>query len=333
MRWLVSAFSATCLIASAPATRADEFYKGRTISIIVGASPGGGHDAWARALARFMPGHIPGRPAMIVQNMPGAGNMVTARSVNTTQARDGTVMAGLNAGVLTQAVVQPDRVNLDLRKFAWIGVAARVFTVCYGYGPNGVSSWDDLMRRAQFIVGTTGKGSLSYSNSATLREIFGAPIKLIMGYPGSSESRLALERGELEGDCTELSSIPLDWIGDGRARLFVRFTRERPANMPESARYINDFATTREQIDVLDLLNASNELGRPFVMSGETPAELVAIMRKAFDDTMKDANFLAESARQGLPVSPVAGVEAAGIVDRIMSISPETIARAKKIYE
>ena len=320
-------------ICAAPAAQAEDFYKGRTISIIVGASPGGGYDAYARALARFIPAHIPGKPYVIVQNMPSAGNMGTARALVTTQAKDGTVIAGLNAGVLTQSVMQPELVNLDFRKYAWIGVVTPAFSVCYGYGQNGPGSWDEMMKRPQFIVGTTAKGSLSYTNSSILREIFSAPIKLIMGYPGSAESRLALERGELDGDCGEFTVIPSDWIESRRAKLFVRMTRERPADMPEAARFINDFATTQAQRDTLDLLNVSNELGRPYVMAGEVPAELVAIIRKAFDETMKDEAYLAESAKQLLPVNPISGLEAARIVDKMMSAPPDVLARAKKIYE
>ncbi len=325
---------AACLVATlATPAIADDFYKGRTISIIVGASPGGGHDAYARTLARYMPAHIPGKPSMIVQNMPSAGNMGTARALVTTQAKDGTVIAALNAGVLTQSVMQPELVNLDFRKFAWIGVITPAFSVCYGYGNAGPGSWDELMKRPQFIVGTTAKGSLSYTGSATLREIFNAPIKLIMGYPGSSESRLALERGELEGDCGEFTVIAPDWVSSGKAKLFVRFTRTRPANMPESARWINDFATTQEQRDTLDLLNVSNELGRPFVMAGDVSPELVGVIRKAFDETMTDAAYLAESERLSLPVNPINGPDSARVIDRMMAVSPAVVARARKIYD
>ena len=330
-RLLLALFAA--YISSAPDTHADDFYKGRTISIIVGASPGGGYDAYARALARFIAAHIPGKPYVVVQNMPSAGNMGTARALITTQAKDGTVIAGLNAGVLTQSVMQPELVNIDFRKYAWIGVVTPAYSVCYGYGEKGPGSWDEMMKSPQFIVGTTAKGSLSYTNSSILREIFSAPIKLIMGYPGSSESRLALERGELDGDCGEFTVIPADWIASSRAKLFVRMTRERPPEMPESARFINDYAKTQEQRDTLDLLNVSNELGRPYVMAGEVPAELVAIIRKAFDETMKDEAYLAESAKQLLPVNPISGPEAARIVDHMMAASPEVLARAKKIYE
>jgi tripartite-type tricarboxylate transporter receptor subunit TctC len=316
-----------------PATaRADDFYKGKTISIIVGGSPGGGYGTYARAVARFLPDHIPGHPAVVVQSMPGAGNLIPIRALNTSQPRDGTVMAELNSGVLIQSIVQPEIMNVDFRKFAWIGVGAPIFFVCYGFGPNGVSTWDDLMHRKQFIVGSSGKGSLSYSGSAALREVFGAPVRIVVGYPGSAEVRLAIERGELEGDCGDLSSIPAGWLRDGKAHLFVRFTRERPPGMPESAHFVEDFAATQDQKEVFRVLDVANELGRAFLMSPDVPANLTAVMRKAFADTMKDPGFLAEAEKELLPVQPLGGEAAARIVADMLKISPAVAAKVKKIF-
>ena len=145
--------------------------------------------------------------------------------------------------------------------------------------------------------------------------------------------RLAIERGELDGDCGALSSIPADWLSDDKAHPFVRFTKERPPEMTENARFIDDFATTQDQKDLLDVLDAGNEVGRSFVMSGDVPADRIAIMRKAFDDTMKDPAFLAEMEKEQLPVHPLTGEEAAQIVAKITAVSPAIIAEAKKIYE
>ena len=226
---LFAPFLAASLVAAPALVRADDFYKGKTLTIIVGFTPGGGYDSYARALARFIPDHIPGHPTVIVQNEPGAGSLVAVRSLNFTQPKDGTVMVTFNPGLITQSVVQPEMVNLDFRKYAWVGIATPDFRVCYGYGPNGVSSWDDMMHRKEFILGGTGKGSGNYINGATLREVFDAPVKQVLGFPGSAEMRLAIERGELDGDCGSLSSIPAEWLRDNMAHPFVRFTKERAA--------------------------------------------------------------------------------------------------------
>src|SRR5262249_8888615 len=184
---------AACFIAIALPTRADDFYRGKTFTVVVGFSPGGGYDLNARAVARHLAKHIPGNPTVIVQNMPGAGSLTSVRHLDASAPKDGTVMTAFNGGLVTQSIVQPERVNLDFRKVAWVGVVSPEFRVCYGFGPAGVKSWDELMRRKQFVIGSTGKASNNYINGATLREVFHAPIKQILGFPGSAEQRLAIE--------------------------------------------------------------------------------------------------------------------------------------------
>jgi tripartite-type tricarboxylate transporter receptor subunit TctC len=318
---------------TATLARADDFYKGKTFTIVVGFSPGGGYDVNARGLARHLAAHIPGNPSIIVQNQPGAGSLTAVRSLDVTAPKDGTVMAIFNPGLVTQSIVQPDKVKLDFRKFSWIGVITPDFRVCYGYGPNGVKSWDDMMHRKEFVVGSTARGSGAYINGATLREVFRAPIKQILGFPGSAEQRLAIERGELDGDCGSYSSIPVEWVRDGLAHSFVRFTAERPPEIPESAAYIGSFATTDEQRQILDVLDASDEVGRPFVMSRQVPPDRVAIIRKAFNETMQDKDFLADMAKQQLPVNAMPGEAAEAIVGKMMNAPPAVVAKARAIYE
>jgi tripartite-type tricarboxylate transporter receptor subunit TctC len=317
---------------AAPAL-ADDFYKGKNFTIVVGFSPGGGYDSNARGVARYLSSHIPGNPTVIVQNMPGAGSLTSVRYLDVNAPKDGTVMTAFNPGLVTQSIVQPEKVQLDFRKFAWVGVVTADFRVCYGFGPKGVRSWDDMMARKEFILGSTARGSGNYINGATLREVFHAPIKQILGFPGSAEQRLAIERGELDGDCGSYSSIPPEWIRDGLAHPFVRFTEKRPPEVPESAVFVGTFAKTEEQKQILNVLDAADEVGRPFVMSKQAPADHVAIIRKAFNETMKDKAFLADMEKQQFPVLPLTGEEAEVIVNKMMSAPPEVLAKAKAIYE
>ena len=321
------------LVAAPTFARADDFYKGKTFTIVVGFSPGGGYDVNARGLARHLSAHIPGNPSIIVQNMPGAGSLTSVRYLDVTAPKDGTVMTIFNPGLVTQSIMQPDKVQLDFRRYGWIGVVTPDFRVCYGFGPNGVKSWDDMMHRKEFVLGSTARGSGNYINGATLREVFHAPIKQILGFPGSAEQRLAIERGELDGDCGSYSSIPIEWIRDGSAHPFVRFTDKRPPEIPESVAYIGSFAKTDEQRQILDVLDASDEVGRPFVMSKQVPPDRVAIIRKAFDDTMRDKEFLADMEKQQLPVNPMTGEEAETIVAKMMNAPAAVVAKAKAIYE
>src|SRR5215469_18846218 len=295
---------------AAPA-QAEDFYKGKMFTIVVGFSPAGGYDTYARNLGRYLGNHTPGHPTVIVQNMPGAGSLTSVRYLDLTAPKDGTVMTIFNPGLVTQSIVQPARVNLDFRKFSWVGVTTPDFRVCYGYGPNAIKTWDQLMHGGkQFIIGSTGKGSGNYINGATLRIVFKAPVKQVLGFPGSAEQRLAIEQGELDGDCGSYSSIPVDWIKKGLAHSFVRFIKDKPPEVPDSATYIGDYATSDQERQLLRLLNGGDEVGRPFIMSKQVPADHLAIVRQAFDDTMKDPGFLADMAKQELPVHPMTGQQA-----------------------
>src|SRR6204780_272909 len=321
------------LAAVVPAARAQDYFKGKTFTIVVGFSPAGGYDTYARNVARYLGNHIPGNPTVIVQNMPSAGSLTAVRYLNLTAPKDGSVMGIFNAGMVTQSIVQPEKIGVDFRQYAWVGVVTPDYRVCYGYGPKGPKTWDEMMHRKEFILGSTGKSSGNYINGATLREVFHAPVKQIMGYPGSAEQRLAIEQGALDGDCGSYSSIPLEWISKGMAHSFVRFTNDRPPEIPESAVYIGSFAKTDEQKQLLNLVNSGDEVGRPFIMSKDVPADHLAIIRKAFDDTMKDPAFLAEMDKQLLPVPPLPGDQAKKPVSDLIAVPPPIVAKAKPIYE
>lgn len=327
--------AASVLVSTAvsSAAGAESFYQRKTITIIVGFTPGGGYDVYARILARYLPDHVPGHPTVIVQNQPGAGSLLAARSVVATQPKDGTVIVSFNAGLITQSIVQPEIVNLDLAKYAWIGAPTPDFRVCYGFGSNGVRSWSDMMSRSQFALGSEGKGSGDYINARTLQDVFGAPIKVVLGFPGSADARLAIERGELDGGCGALSSIPVDWIRGAKAFPFVRFTATSPPEMPKSAAFIDDFATTKSQTDLLDLLDAVDEVGRPFAISAEVPGDRIALLRSAFDATMRDPAFVSEAQKQQLPIYPLTGQQVEKIVTGISLVPSDIVARARKIYE
>jgi tripartite-type tricarboxylate transporter receptor subunit TctC len=312
---------------------AQDFYKGKTLTIVVGSSPGGGFDAVARRLAARIGDHIPGNPSVIVQNMPGAGSLTAVRYLDTAAPKDGTVITTFNPGLVTQSIVQPDKVKIDFANFGWIGVVSPEFLVCYGFGPHGVRTWDDMMKRKQFVLGATARGAGNYITGAALREVFNAPIKTIIGFPGSSDRRIAIERGELDGDCSSIDIVPADWLREGKAHIFVRFAEQRRDSMPESAAYVGSFATTDAQRELLELLNASDELGRPFIASRQVPPDRLALLRKAFDDTMKDDAFHAEMEKLRLPIVPVTAAQAEEIFRKLASSSPEIVARARRIYE
>ncbi len=310
-----------------------EFYKGKTVNIIVGFTPGGGYDINGRAVARHIGKHIPGNPTVVVQNAPGAGSLSAVRNLDATLPRDGTAIVTFNPGLVTQSIVQPETVKVDFRNIAWVGVVAADYRVCYGFGPDGVKTWADMMSRKAFILGGTGKSAGNYINGATLRQVFNAPVRQILGFPGSAEQRIAIERGELDGDCGAYASIPVAWITEKKVHPFVRFSATRTEDIPESAVYIGTFAKTDEQRALLNVLSGGDEIGRPFIMSKQVPADRLATIRQAFMATMKDPAFIADMQKLGHPVQPLPGEKAEAIIATMSGASPEVLNKARAIYE
>jgi tripartite-type tricarboxylate transporter receptor subunit TctC len=310
-----------------------DFYKGKTVNIIVGFSAGGGYDQYARVLARHMGNHIPGNPVLVVQNAPGAGSLTAVRRIEGNLPKDGTAIVTFNPALITESVTEPAKTNFKFTDVAFIGSVTRDFRVCFMWHATGVRTWEEAMNRKEIIVGSTARGTGAYVNQAILRNVFGMRIRQIMGYPGSAEQRLGIERGELEGDCGSWSSIPEEWVRDKKINAFVSFSPLKTPDMPQDLPFIGTFAKTDEQKGVLEILTAAGELGRPFIVSNAVPADRLAALRAAFDATMKDKEFLAESAKQNLPVYPIGGVEAMSIVKRIYSFPPDMLAKAAKAAE
>ena len=310
-----------------------DFYKGKTVNIVVGLTPGGGYDINGRAVARHIGRHIPGNPTIVVQNAPGAGSLSAVRNLDATLPRDGSTIVVFNPGLVTQSIVQPETVKVDFRNIAWVGVVAADYRVCYGFGPKGVKTWADMMGRKEFILGSTGKGAGNYINGATLRHVFNAPVRQILGFPGSAEQRIAIERGELDGDCGAFASIPIAWVNEKKVHPFVRFSAMRSDDIPESAVYIGTFAKSDEQRALLNVLSGGDEIGRPFIMSKQVPADRLAILRQAFMATMKDPAFLADMKKLGHPVQPLPGERAEAIVAKMSGASPAVLKKARAIYE
>ena len=311
----------------------DELFKGKTVTLVVGYSVGGGYDQYARALARHLGSWIPGNPAVLVQNMPGAASLTAVRYLDANAPKDGTVITTFDPGLITKSFASPDLFKVRFSDYQWIGTMLRDIRICYAWGATGIRTWGDMMRRKEFLIGTTAKGSNAYVNGAILRKIFNAPVRQIAGYPGSAEQRLALERGELEGNCGSWSAMPQDWVAHDKFNPLVRFSPKRPPDMPLSVPFISDLATTAEQRDLLAVLNASAELGRPFIVAKTVPPQRVNVLRTAFRAALDDPAFQAEAQAQSLPLDPVPGEEAAAIIAKIYAASPELARKVKDVLE
>ncbi|MGE5539143.1 MAG: Bug family tripartite tricarboxylate transporter substrate binding protein [Gemmatimonas sp.] len=332
-RWL--ALGAVALVAAtwvtALARAEDDFYRGKTVTIVIGSAVGGAYDQYGRTLARHIGRHIPGAPAVVPQNMPGAGSMTAVRYLDVTAPRDGTVMVTFNPSLIMQSIVAAEATNMKFTDVAWIGTATHEFRVCYAWHGTGVKTWDDLVKAPEFVVGVTGVGTGAYVNGAVLRNLFGVRMRQIMGYPGSAQQRVAIERGELDGGCSEWNAIPEHWIRDRQIFPIVRWLRETPAGFPESVPFVGDLATDDTARQIITMLTAPSELGNPFIASKQVPADRVAMLRKAFTETMNDPEFLTEAERQKMPIEPMTGEQAAAICDEIYrDINPSLIAAARE---
>jgi tripartite-type tricarboxylate transporter receptor subunit TctC len=325
------------LSALASPSRADDnesFYKGKTLTIAVGYSPGGGYDQYARTLARYFGHYLPGDPSVVVQNLPGAASLLAVRHLDSDAPKDGTVITMFDPGLITTSLAgSSSSSTVNLSQYAWIGAMLRDVRVCYASTATGIRNWDDMMKRKEFLIGSTAKGSNAYVNAAILLKVFHAPVHLVTGYPGSNEQRLAIENGELEGNCASWSALPPDWLSGNKINILARFSPVRPADMPAAIPYVGDLATSQKQKDLLTILNASSELGRPFITARQVPAAQVKMLRSAFDSVLADPGFIADTQKQSLPLSPVKGEEAEKIVSTIYAAPPELIKEVKDVLE
>ena len=307
------------------------YFKGKQMRLTVGFTPGGGYDAYTRLLSRHYARYIPGEPEIIVVNMPGASSFKAVQYLNSGAPKDGTAITAFNPGLLIQSMTIPDKVNVKFTDFAWIGSISEDLRVCYMWHATGVKTWEQMVARPQVIMGDTGAGSSSYVNQRLLLEVFDVKLKQILGYPGSAEKRLAIERGELEGDCGSWTSIAEDWIRDKKISLVIRFSPHVAMGLPESVTYAGDLLKDPKKKQVYQLLASSSDIGRPFIAPKEVPADRVKLLRGAFNATMKDAKFLADAEKMKLLVTPMTGEDVEKILVEMYKSPPEVVAMAKEI--
>jgi tripartite-type tricarboxylate transporter receptor subunit TctC len=322
--------AAAAVAAMAPAA-AQHFYKGKTLTIVVGFTPGGGFDLNARLLARHMGRHIPGNPDVIVQNMPGAASLKSVLYLDTTAPRDGTVIATFNFGQIGDSRMMPEKVKVDFRKFSWIGSISQDLTICYTWHALGIKTLAELQRHGTVHMGLTGVGTSSDINQKILKEIFRIPVQQVAGYPGSAEERLAIERRELDGDCGAWSSIPQEWIEGAKINPILRSGPIEPADLPPHVPYALDIAPSERDRDIIRLLTASGQVGRPFIASTLVPADRIALLRAGFDETVTDPEFIADARKIRMPVSPKSGTDALRTVEEIYATADEIVQAARKI--
>jgi tripartite-type tricarboxylate transporter receptor subunit TctC len=323
---------ATVLAAMLSGAAAQPDTRFKMLRVVVGYSTGGGYDTYARLLARHIGRHLAGQPSIIVQNMPGGASLKAIQYLDNGAPTDGSVITAFNPGTITEWLINPGKQRFNFMDVAWIGSITRDQRVCYTWAATGIKTFGDLKAARRFNMGAPTRGTSSFVNSAMLQNMFGIAVHHVMGYAGSAELRLAIERRELDGDCGAWSSVPADWIAEGKINPVIKFTPDPIAGLPDRIPFAGQFAGGEEAMKILDILTTPDLLGRPFVASKQVPADRLAAVRNAFDATVTDPQFLAETEKLGLPVvGPVQGREAERVIAALYAASPAIIARAQEI--
>jgi tripartite-type tricarboxylate transporter receptor subunit TctC len=318
---------AACLIGHASAQA--DFYKGKTVSLMVGFPPGGGYDVYARVVARHLPRHIPGTPNVIVQNMPGAGSLNLANHLYSVAPKDGTIIGSVESGAPFEAIFEGKGVRFDPFKFTWIGGLNKEVTTCVVWHTSPVKTLDDLRNREAPFAGT-GPGAPPEVELKLINDVLGTRMKLISGYRGLGDVYAALERGEIEGSCginvSSVAAVRPTWFKEGKLVPLVQMTTARHPDLP-AVPLITELARDDEGRQILGLLNLPNLVGRPYVAPPDLPAERTKLLRDAFSATMRDEAFLAEAKKASLPIDPVQGKQIETILSETRTLPKAVTSR------
>lgn len=337
LRLLQITVAAIALGLGAPAL-ADDFYAGKTITLMVGNTAGGGYDIYARLLARHMGRHIPGNPAIVVRNQPGAGGKVLANELYSRTPRDGLTFGMLARDNPLEPLFGHGNARFKSEDFTWIGTMSSYEDDAYCLvirTESPVKSIADARKPGPPLVfGGLQFGETSADIILIAKALFGLNARLIVGYPGTPDVTLALQRGELDGRVIGFSSLQTtmqDWLKAGRLRFLVQFGREtRWRNLPDvpTAR---ELVTSKEDLELLALAEAPFRIARPFVAPPALPADRAAILRKAFLDANRDPELLKEAAAMKIDISPLSGQDTHAIIVGLAHTPAAVIARYKAI--
>jgi tripartite-type tricarboxylate transporter receptor subunit TctC len=318
--------TAAALACAGGAAMSADFYQGKTIRIVVFTTAGGEYDTWARLTAKHLPRHIPGEPQGLVQNMPGGGGIVAGNYLANVAPRDGTVLGLLSRNIPFQAMMKDENIRFDPRQFGWLGSPELTNRVCVARRGTPIEKAEDLFER-QMIVGGTGAGSAASTIPPLLSKLLGMKMKLIEGYPGAVEVKLAMEKGEVHGICQSYASFPRAHPGEIESGLIrVLFNMERDPIPGVAAPSIFSFTKTDEQRQILALMSSSVAFGRPIFAPGGIPPERLALLRDAFAKMVQDPEFRADAEHQALSVSLLRGEPLAQMINTMLD-TPEPMVR------
>lgn len=323
---VLSLLAALLLVPAAKAETVAEFYQGKQLRILIGYGPGTGYDVYGRVLGRHLADHLPGAPTIVPQNMPGAASLTMVNHLYNVAPRDGTAIAVPARNLFIEPLFGNDQARFEAMKFSWIGSMSRDVATCFTWHGTGIATIQDAMAR-EVLVGATGPVSGSYQSPRILNHVLGTKFKVITGYADSGAIGLAMERGELEGYCSftwgSIKSARPQWIAQKQINLILQMTLRKHPELPDVP-LVMDLAKDDESRQVLTLVYADQEMGRPVAGPPEIPAERLAALRRAFDATMADAAFLDDAKRTAIDIDPITGDAVAQIVAKLYA-TPKAI--------
>jgi tripartite-type tricarboxylate transporter receptor subunit TctC len=333
---LTLALCATPLAAHAQTQSVADFYRGKSIRLIVGAAAGGGYDIPARLLSTYMPKHIPGNPSIVVENMPGATSLIMTNYLYSRAPRDGTAIGMPNNNLPLEPRLkllsrEGGNVAFDISKFGWIGSPAQEPQVLYTLTSAARSVAD--LKTNKVIVGSTGTSADNYTLPYMLNQILGAKIEMVTGYKGQSDIFLAIEQGEVQGNSTGLSNLLVskaNWLRDDKVRILVQFGDQRATEIPDVPTAV-ELAPDQASREMIRLMALKFRMARPIAAPPEVPADRLKALQDAFDATMKDEAFLAEARKIGLDISPVGGAEITRLVAEIQTAPQALFDRLREV--
>jgi len=325
------------LLELAPAQAQDSFYKGRTVRIIVGASAGGGYDTYSRAISRHIGKHIPGNPTFVVENMPGAGMLIAANHVYKIAKPDGLTIGHFIGGLFLQQFLGKPGVEFEAAKFEYIGVPTQdnyMLGISKKMGITGMDQW--MASKTLVKFGGVGAGSATDDIPKVLMAAIGLPVQLVSGFKGTADIRLAFNSGEIQGVCNAWESFRATWpneVKSGDVIIVLQNTAKPHPELPKVPLAISFAKTDEARKLIRALVHSVGPAARPYVLPPRTPKNRVMTLRKAFIDVMKDPDFLADTNKAKLDISPLDGAELERNVKEMFNLDPTLVPKAKEILK
>jgi tripartite-type tricarboxylate transporter receptor subunit TctC len=325
----VLVFAATQAQAQTP----EQFYKGKSIDMIIGYPPSGSNDVYARAIARHMSKHIPGNPTIVPKNMPGAGSFQAAAHVYSVAPKDGTVLAIAAPTIALDEKLGSPGVRFKTAELSWVGRVDSLINIVFTWHTSKVKTLADAQKYEVTLSGT-GVGSTVVIYPTVMNNVFGTKYKIILGYKGSADAQLAVERGEAEGHSTSWTAVKVnhpDWWPKKMISIQAQFSLNRHPELPDIPTAV-ELGRNDEEKQVLSAIMVAAEVGSAFFSTPGVPADRLEVLRRAFDATMKDPEFLGESAKMKLTVGPMRGEELQKLVASVSNLTPAMLEKVRAAY-